>query len=223
MTIGAGVFFSDLTADQRLQEHYPLLITACNTIGSLQLRNRATLGGNIVNAAPCADSVPPLIIYDAIVVLQIQQAQRRMPLSDFITAGYRTRLQPGELLTAVILPAPYRDPGLEQRYLQLGRRNALNITRQSFTGQFTFNHAGMLVRCRLVDGALLSKPQRLIAVEKVLTGQALTVAQIEAGASALEALLMAAIGNRWSAAYKVPVALDMLRQMLQEAREAGTK
>lgn len=223
VTIGAGVCFSDLTADQRLQEHYPLLITACNTIGSLQLRNRATLGGNIVNAAPCADSVPPLIIYDAIVVLQSQQAQRRMPLSDFITAGYRTRLQPGELLTAVILPAPYRDPGLEQRYLQLGRRNALNITRQSFTGQFTFNHAGMLVRCRLVDGALLSKPQRLIAVEKVLTGQALTVAQIEAGASALEALLMAAIGNRWSAAYKVPVALDMLRQMLQEAREAGTK
>lgn len=223
IAIGAGVCFSDLTADKRIQALYPLLVTACNTIGSLQLRNRATLGGNIVNAAPCADSVPPLIVYDAIVVLQSQQGQRRMPLADFITAGYRTQLQPDELLTKVILPAPYQDAGLQQRYLQLGRRNALNITRQSFTGQFTFNKAGILIRCRLVDGALLSKPQRLIAVEKVLTGKTLTIAQTEAGASALEALLMAEIGGRWSAAYKVPVAMDMLRQMLHEAREAGTK
>ena len=223
IAIGAGVCFSDLTADKRMQENYPLLVTACNTIGSLQLRNRATLGGNIVNAAPCADSVPPLIVYDAIVVLQSRQAQRRMPLADFITAGYRTQLRPDELLTSIILPQPYRDAGLQQRYLQLGRRNALNITRQSLTGQFTFNQAGILVRCRLVDGALLSKPQRLIAVEKVLTGQKLSDVQTEAGASALEALLMAAIGNRWSAAYKVPVALDMLRQILQEAREAGAQ
>ncbi|WP_380183143.1 molybdopterin cofactor-binding domain-containing protein [Kalamiella sp. sgz302252] len=221
ITIGAGVCFSELTANKQIQADYPLLVTACNTIGSLQLRNRATIGGNIVNAAPCADSVPPLIIYDAAVVLQSHKARRNMPLADFITAGYRTQLQPDELLTAVILPAPYRDAGLQQRYLQLGRRNALNITRQSFTGQFTFNKAGILVRCRLVDGALLSKPQRLIAVEKVLTGQTLTAAQIEAAAQALEAQLMAAIGNRWSAAYKVPVALDMLRQILQEAREAA--
>ena len=223
LAIGAGVCFSDLTANTLVQESYPLLVTACNTIGSLQLRNRATLGGNIVNAAPCADSVPPLIIYDAIVVLQSQQGLRQMPLADFITGGYRTQLQPDELLTTIILPSPYRDSGMQQRYLQLGRRNALNITRQSFTGQFTFNSAGILTRCRLVDGALLSKPQRLIAVEKVLTGQKLTAAQIEAGTSTLEAQLIAAIGNRWSAAYKVPVALDMLRQMLQEACEARTQ
>ena len=217
--VGAGVCFSDLTAHPLVQQFYPLLVTACNTIGSLQLRNRATLGGNIVNAAPCADSMPPLIVYDALVVLQSQQGIRHLPLAEFVIAGYRTQLQPAELVTAVILPPPYQDPGLQQRYLQLGRRNALNITRQSFTGQFTFNPAGILTRCRLVDGALLSKPQRLIAVEKALTGQKLTAIRIEEGVKALETLLMAAIGNRWSAAYKVPVALDMLRQMLQEAHE----
>ena len=219
LSVGAGVCFSDLTAHPRIQQLYPLLVTACNTIGSLQLRNRATLGGNIVNAAPCADSMPPLIVYDATVVLQSHQGKRHLPLAEFVTAGYRTQLQPDELVTAIILPPPCQDAGLQQRYLQLGRRNALNITRQSFTGQFTFNPAGILTRCRLVDGALLSKPQRLIAVEKALTGQKLTAIRIEEGVKALEALLMAKIGNRWSAAYKVPVALDMLRQMLQEAHE----
>ncbi|QHM73843.1 putative xanthine dehydrogenase subunit D [Mixta intestinalis] len=77
LRIGAGVCFSDLTAQSTVQEMYPLLVTACNTIGSLQLRNRATIGGNIVNAAPCADSVPPLVIYDAEV--EIQHHNRAQP------------------------------------------------------------------------------------------------------------------------------------------------
>lgn len=223
LSIGAGICFSDLTAHPIVQQRYPLLVTACNTIGSLQLRNRATLGGNIVNAAPCADSMPPLIIYDAIIVIQSLKGIRHVPLAEFVTAGYRTQLEVGELVTAIILPPPCEDAGLQQRYLQLGRRNALNITRQSLTGQFTFNPSGILTRCRLVDGALFSRPQRLIAVEKALTGQKLSAAQTDAAIKALETELVAAIGNRWSAAYKVPVALDMLRQMLEEAQESRNK
>lgn len=218
ISIGAGICFSDLTAHPLVIAHYPLLVTACNTIGSLQIRNRATLGGNIVNAAPCADSMPPLIIYDARVVLESLSGTRSLPLADFILAGYQTVLKPGELLTRIVLPIPEQDPLMQQRYLQLGRRNALNITRQSFAGQFTLNAAGILTRCRLVDGALMSHPQRLIAVEKALTGKKLNASLIEEGVNALETLLDAAIGGRWSAAYKIPVALDMLRQMLQEAQ-----
>ncbi|MDR7344170.1 CO/xanthine dehydrogenase Mo-binding subunit/CO/xanthine dehydrogenase FAD-binding subunit [Pantoea alhagi] len=221
VAIGAGVCFSDLTASPLVQKKYPLLVTACDTIGSLQLRNRATLGGNIVNAAPCADSVPPLIIYDAEVELQSQQRGiRRVPLSEFITAGYRTQLQPDELLIAVILPPPLQHERLQQRYLQLGRRNALNITRQSLTGQFVIDNAKNLIRCRLVDGAMFSKPQRLIALEKALTGRRLDAQLIEEGALVMHNLLNEAIGSRWSAAYKVPVGVEMLRQMLQEALAA---
>lgn len=221
VAIGAGVCFSDLTASPLVQKKYPLLVTACDTIGSLQLRNRATLGGNIVNAAPCADSVPPLIIYDAEVELQSQQRGiRRVPLSEFITAGYRTQLQPDELLIAVILPPPLQHERLQQRYLQLGRRNALNITRQSLTGQFVIDNAKNLIRCRLVDGAMFSKPQRLIVLEKALTGRRLDAQLIEEGALVMHNLLNEAIGSRWSAAYKVPVGVEMLRQMLQEALAA---
>ncbi|MGQ3904763.1 molybdopterin cofactor-binding domain-containing protein [Mixta calida] len=215
--IGAGVCFSDLTVHPLIRDSYPLLVTACNTIGSLQLRNRATIGGNIVNAAPCADSVPPLIIYDAEVEIQSQKRPlRRIPLSEFIISGYRTQLAADELLVAVTLPAPWRDSGLRQRYLQLGRRNALNITRQSLTGQFVLNGNGEISRCRLVDGALFSRPQRLRTVEQCLTGRLLNAALIDEAAHLLQSQLDEAIGSRWSAAYKIPVGVEMLRQMLEE-------
>ncbi|WMY76595.1 molybdopterin-dependent oxidoreductase [Buttiauxella selenatireducens] len=215
LVIGAAVCFSDLVAHPAVRERYPVLVTACRTIGSLQLRNRATIGGNIVNAAPCADSVPPLIILDAEVELQSSSGIRYLPLSHFIEAGYRTSLQPGELLTRVLIPKP--QPEIQQyRYLQLGRRNALNITRQSLTGQFSLDGQGKLTFCRLVDGALFSKPQRLHEVENCLTGKVLSAQTIEDAAEVLNQKMEAAIGKRWSAAYKMPVYLDMFRQMLGE-------
>lgn len=215
LVIGAAVCFSDLVAHPAVRERYPVLVTACRTIGSLQLRNRATIGGNIVNAAPCADSVPPLVILDAEVELQSAAGVRYLPLSHFIEAGYRTALQPGELLTRVLIPKP--QPGIQQyRYLQLGRRNALNITRQSLTGQFSIDEQGKLVFCRLVDGALFSKPQRLYEVESCLKDKVLSVQTIEDAAEVLNQKMEVAIGKRWSAAYKMPVYLDMFRQMLGE-------
>lgn len=220
LAIGAGVCFSDLVAHSAVRESYPLLVTACRTIGSLQLRNRATIGGNIVNAAPCADSVPPLIILDAEVELHSAAGLRYLPLSHFIEAGYRTSLKPGELLTRVLIPEPQADVQ-QQRYLQLGRRNALNITRQSLTGQFSLSKDGKLTFCRLVDGALFSKPQRLYDIETCLMGKVLTVASIEEAALELNQKMEVAIGNRWSAPYKMPVYLDMFRQMMGDVLNAS--
>lgn len=220
LAIGAAVCFSDLVAHPAVRERYPLLVTACRTIGSLQLRNRATIGGNIVNAAPCADSVPPLIILDAEVELQSASGVRYLPLSHFIEAGYRTSLKEGEMLTRVLIPGPQTEVQ-QHRYLQLGRRNALNITRQSLTGQFSLTKDGKLTFCRLVDGALFSKPQRLYDIETCLMGKVLSVASIEEAALELNHKMEAAIGNRWSAPYKMPVYLDMFRQMLGDVLNAG--
>ncbi|MFT8211098.1 MAG: FAD binding domain-containing protein [Symbiopectobacterium sp.] len=84
LCIGAGTCFTDLVSDERLTRNYPLLVTACRTVGSLQLRNRATVGGNIVNAAPCADSVPPLMVYSAEVELRTASESRRVPLESLM-------------------------------------------------------------------------------------------------------------------------------------------
>lgn len=220
MHLGAGVCFTDLVAHPQIQHAYPLLVTACKTIGSLQLRNRATLGGNIINAAPCADSVPPLIIYDADVVLQSLRGERRIPLSEFITAGYKTQLANDELMVKLILPAP---PVLkvQNHYSQLGRRNALNITRQSLTCQISLNSRGEVQHCRLVDGALFSKPQRLTEVEEVLLGHVLDEPRLRRAEDVLMAKMEHAIGGRWSAAYKMPVFLNMFRQMMNDVRDAN--
>ncbi len=213
--IGAGVCFTDLVDHSGLAELYPLLVEACQTVGSLQLRNRATVGGNIVNAAPCADSVPPLVLSDARVRLQSVAGERELALGEFIRSGYSTALQAGELLTEIILPLPESRP-LLRRYSQLGRRNALNITRQSLCAEIGFDSEGLIDHCRLVDGALLSKPQRLEAVEQRLLGRALDDASIQAAAEVLEQQIVEAIGGRWSAPYKTPVFLNMFRQLLRD-------
>ena len=215
LSIGAGVCFSDLIKHPLVQQRYPLLITACKTIGSLQLRNRATLGGNVVNAAPCADSLPPLIIYDAQVELRSLRGTRRLPVSEFVTDGYRTGIAADELVTRFILPVPMTQP-LVECYLQLGRRNALNITRQSLSGQFHVDSRGTIRICRLVDGALMRKPQRLSPVEEALVGQPLNAASIDKAAQVLKGLVDEAIGGRWSAPYKIPVFVDMFRLMMQD-------
>lgn len=216
VSIGAAVTFNRITDHPLLRERYPLLVQACHTVGSHQIRNRATIGGNIVNAAPCGDSIPPSILYDASVELRSHAATRRMSLAEFLLSGYKTQRQPDELLTRVILPPPAH-PKAKGFYHQLGRRNALNITRQSLTALLEFAADGTVSYCRLVDGALFSKPQRLLDVERCLLGQRITPQTIDSACEALDKLIYAAIGKRWSAAYKQPVFVSMFRDMMAQA------
>lgn len=216
--IGAAVTFNRITDHPLLCERYPLLTQACHTIGSHQIRNRATIGGNIVNAAPCGDSLPPAILYDARVELRSRHATRTLPLAEFLLAGYKTLRQPDELLTHVILPQPTR-PQAKGFYHQLGRRNALNITRQSLSVLLDFAADGTVNYCRLVDGALFSKPQRLVDIEQCLLGKPLNNETINSACDVLDKLIYAAIGKRWSAAYKQPVFVSMFRDLMAQAQQ----
>ncbi|KEY57139.1 molybdopterin cofactor-binding domain-containing protein [Serratia sp. DD3] len=215
--IGGAVTFNRIVEHPVIRERYPLLAQACRTVGSNQIRNRATIGGNMVNAAPCGDSLPPAIIYDAVIELRSRQAMRRMSLSEFLLSGYKTQRQPDELLTQVILP-PLARPAALSFYHQLGRRNALNITRQSLTCLVDCDANGVIDYCRLVDGALFSKPQRLIDIEACLTGKKLSDDVINSASQILDKLIYAAIGKRWSAAYKQPVFVNMFRDMMADVQ-----
>lgn len=220
--IGSGVTFNRLVAHQSVAENFPLLATACHTVGSNQIRNRATIGGNIVNAAPCADSVPPLIIYDAEVELQSKAGSRRISLNSFIKSGYHTILQQDEILTKVILPKSAVGADVE-KYSQLGRRNALNITRLSLTCLMNFDDNGKVADCKLVDGALFSRPQRLHAVEDKLIGHSLNDARVLMAENVLLDMIDSAIGGRWSAKYKQPVFMNMFRDLINEVRTERAK
>ena len=106
--IGARVTMTDLLGDARIQRHFPALIEAAAVVGSVQIRNRATLAGNICNASPAADTAPSLLVYGAHVNLISASGPRRVALKEFFTGPGRTVLNSGELVASIDLPAPGR-------------------------------------------------------------------------------------------------------------------
>jgi carbon-monoxide dehydrogenase medium subunit len=119
LTVGAAVTMNGLAAHPDVGAHYPLLAQAAGAVASYQLRNRATLGGNLCNASPCADTAPATLVLDAEFILHGPSGERRLPAAAFFRGPGQTRLQPGEMMVAIHFP-----PAPEQaaaRYLKLGR------------------------------------------------------------------------------------------------------
>lgn len=106
LRVGATTVMSRLAEDADVRRAFPALVEAMNTVGSIQIRNRATLAGNIANASPAADTVPPLLIHGALVLTAGPGGERCVPLDEFILGPRLTVLQPGEIITAVELPLP---------------------------------------------------------------------------------------------------------------------
>ena len=106
LTIGARTTMTDIAADPRIRRDFPALAEAAAVVGSVQIRNRATLAGNICNASPAADTAPALLVYGAIVVVAGPAGTRRIPIDDFFVRSGVTTLARGELVTAIELPRP---------------------------------------------------------------------------------------------------------------------
>ena len=111
VVLGATPVMTDVAAAPLVRRHFPALAEAAAVVGSVQIRNRATLGGNICNASPAADTAPPLLVYDATVVAQGPAGIRRIPLDGFFIRSGVTTLDRGELVTAIELPVPVRRMG----------------------------------------------------------------------------------------------------------------
>ena len=215
--IKGGTTFSRIISDPAIQEYFPILIEACSKIGSTQIRNRATIAGNIVNAAPCADSYPPLLLYNAKFVLQSHQRTRIISAEDFIIKNYQTQIEENEILTEITLPIPEKKKYFHH-YFQLGRRNALNITRISLGILLAFEN-DQISDCRIVSGSLFNKPKRISEIEKMLSGERLNAKMIETIEQPLKEIIEKEIGGRWSSEYKIPVFLNMMRNGLNDIKK----
>lgn len=106
LRVSAGTTMTDVAADERMQRLFPALVEAAAVVGSVQIRNRATLAGNVCNASPAADTAPPLLVYDAVLVITGPAGERRLPLDGFFVRSGQTTLGHGELVTAIELPVP---------------------------------------------------------------------------------------------------------------------
>ena len=100
----AVAVMSEIVADERVQLHFPALAEAADVVGSIQIRNRATLAGNICNGSPAADTAPPLLVYGAEVVIAAKNGTRRVAVDDFIIGPGKVDLQPTELVTSIEIP-----------------------------------------------------------------------------------------------------------------------
>jgi carbon-monoxide dehydrogenase medium subunit len=106
LTISATTVMSEIASDERVRRHFVALAEAAAVVGAVQIRNRATLGGNICNASPAADTAPALLVYGANVVAVGSAGTRRIPIRDFFVRSGQTTLQEGELVVAIELPLP---------------------------------------------------------------------------------------------------------------------
>jgi CO/xanthine dehydrogenase FAD-binding subunit len=156
LRIGAGVTFTRYLREAT--DYFPPLIEAVSQLASPAIRNRATFGGNIVNASPAADTLPPLYAVDAYVLLQSQDKERRIPIADFITGPKRTILGTDEILTAIEFELP---TNYQYYYRKVGTRRALALSKVSFCGfYFPEKHA-----VRLTYGAVAPTVIRARAAE----------------------------------------------------------
>ncbi|MCF7919276.1 MAG: molybdopterin-dependent oxidoreductase [Candidatus Cloacimonetes bacterium] len=216
--IGGAETFSRIINDPLVQKHFPLLITACSQIGSHQIRNVATIAGNLVNAAPCADSAPPLILYEAKLLLRSTEETRTIPAADFIIKSYQTMIKHDEIVVAIQIPLPAAGKTFEH-YYQLGRRKALNITRLSISARARFAENGIITEIRLAAGSLLSRPSRLSMLEKIITGRRINDELLREVTATARKCLEEEIGSRWSAAYKIPVFINLLHSALLDLQK----
>jgi carbon-monoxide dehydrogenase medium subunit/xanthine dehydrogenase FAD-binding subunit len=196
-----------------IRQFSPLLRQAVSTIGSPQIRNRGTIGGNIMNAAACADTVPPLMALDAMVKLLSVRGERLVPFIDFFVKPYQTTAAKDELLTEIRFPK-LKDSA-KSVFIKLGRRNALAISRLSVAAILQKTDARLIQEARIVPGAAFPIWQRMTNAEKLLIGQQPSKELFaEAGKKVSEAMI-SFTGRRWSTEYKEPVIAVLVRRALE--------
>jgi len=215
--IGALTTITALLESGLVRERLPILAEAADHFASEQVRNGATVGGNICNASPAGDMLVPLIVLDATIVLAAKPngsiETRSLPLREFLTGPGRTRRAPHELLTAVSVPLPAR--GFVSRFYKHGTRPALDISAISI-GIGGVKRDDRLESVRVVFGAVAPTPIRAHATERVLEGRRLDAATIEAAAEAAHDEVRPISDLRASAWYRQELVRNMTRRLLED-------
>lgn len=218
--IGALATWTEV-ARARLPAHLHMLQRAAREVGGVQIKNTATVAGNLCNASPAADGIPALLALDAVVVLASVRGERHVPVAQFVLGNRRTARAPDELVTAVLVPhwragATHR---VRSTFLKLGARRYLVISIVMVAAVVETDAARRIVRAALAVGACSPVAQRLAALEHALAGvESSRVADI-AQPDHLAAL--APIDDvRGSGAYRREAALELVRRALAEVAAA---
>ena len=217
LRVGATATLADLARNGLVRAHFPVLAQAADQCGSAQIRNRATIGGNVANASPAGDLLPLLKCAGAAFhLLSPDGGTRRLLFNDLVKGAGKTDLAPGELITRIDIPLGRRLPRFA--FAKLGRRDDLTISRLNLAMEADFDSGRRdFGEVRLVAGAIAPTPLTLPAVAATLSGTELNEATVNAFLAALLAAVDRAIPGRASQPYKrraiAGLGLDLLEKI----------
>ncbi len=216
--VGAAVTLNELAADQVVQEQYPLLAEAAFSVAGYQVRNRATLGGNLCNASPCADTAPAVLVLEGELLLQGPSGDRMVPATSFFRGPGETQLGPCEFVTGIRFPVP--PPGSASRYLKLGRTRAgdLALVGVAVLG-FPNVTAPSRFRFRIGLGSVAPVPVRVPEAEQILASRPPGEDSIAQAAQAAREAASPITDVRGSAEYQKAMVYTLTIRALREVWE----
>jgi CO/xanthine dehydrogenase FAD-binding subunit len=215
IVIGPLITHGEVMESDLANRYLPVLVQGCATVGSPQIRNMGTLGGNIVNASPAADSIPPLVVLGTGVILQSLAGKRELRLEEFITGPGKTQLRAGELLTGIVV----RKMKASERslYRKLGQRKALAVSIASVAVRMEFDPAtGMCSSAGIAFGAAVPVIRRVKELESLLCGRKLDEQGIREIADKARELCAPISDIRASAEYRRAMCSSLLYETLYE-------
>lgn len=211
VTLGGLTTYTEVQNHPVLQEEFPMLCQAAKETGGIAIQNRGTLGGNIVNASPAADSPPALLAYDAELELVSQAGARRVPYSGFHSGYKQMDIRPDELLRAITLPRQTK--GLTHYYRKVGTRKAQAISKVCFAAVARVKD-GNIDHVRIALGSVAPVPLRCFKTETVVNGQPLNDQTIAAAKQSLTDEVSPIDDIRSTKDYRLQVSLNLLEDFL---------
>lgn len=222
LEIGAATRMDRIAAEPRIRSLFPALAAAAAQLGAWPIQCRATLGGNLANASPAADTAPALLVEGAILKVASSAGPRQVAIGEFFRAPGRSALAPGELILSVLLPFPQTDAGARvvERFAKVGPRREQIISVVSLAGRAVVRADGTLSEVRLALGSVAPTPVRARHAERVLAGRAPDPEVRREAASALQEDIAPIDDVRAPARYRRLAAAVLLDRFLEEAARA---
>ncbi len=209
--VGSMATFHQIESNSLVLKHCPMLAEAASQVGAPQIRARATIGGNVANAATAADSLPVLLAMDAQAVVVNAEGRRTVRVEDLLTGVNQTALAPGDILTEFVLPI-YANAFMA--FEKIGRRQALAISRINLGIRIHLEN-GVVAQSAIAVGAVGKTAYRVRALEDSLTGKALTGEAMEQACGMLDNIVAEKLGARKTAPYKRRIAAAVLKRAFE--------
>lgn len=219
LVIGAATTFDEISKSGIIKNKYTALFEASQMLGSTQVRNSATIAGNICNASPAADSAPPLIVFDAEIEIVNSKETKKVSISDFFTGYKKTIIKTGDILKSIILQNPPENTG--STFMRV-TRTASDLSLLNASVFITLDH-DICKEIRVAAGAVSDVPVRAVNVENMLRGRKINEKLIEEASNIIVNEINPINDVRASAEYRLDVSRVIMKKALLKAYEESKK